>query len=83
MRVSRSGYYDWCHRGESARTQRDRELTQCIRRSHLGALTRANFSNALVIVAVSLIVGAIFGLLSGKLGGILARGDQGSEEETT
>ncbi len=49
----------------------------------IGALTGANFSNALVIVAVSLIVGAIFGLLSGKLGGILARGDQGSEEETT
>ena len=49
----------------------------------ISALTGANFSNALVIVAVSLIVGAIFGLLSGKLGGILARGDQGSEEETT
>jgi hypothetical protein len=49
----------------------------------MSALTGANFSNALVIVAVSLIVGAIFGLLSGKLGGILARGDQGSEEETT
>ncbi len=35
LRVSRSGYYDWCQRGESARSQRDRELTQCIRRLHL------------------------------------------------
>ncbi len=35
LRVSRSGYYDWCQRGERARSQRDRELTQCIRRLHL------------------------------------------------
>ena len=35
LRVSRSGYYDWCHRGESTRARRDRELTQCIRRLHL------------------------------------------------
>ena len=35
LRASRSGYYDWCQRGESARSQRDRELTQCIRRLHL------------------------------------------------
>jgi len=33
--VSRSGYYDWCQRGESARSKRDRELTQYIRRIHL------------------------------------------------
>ena len=35
LRVSRSGYYDWCQRGESARARRDRELTQCIHRVHL------------------------------------------------
>ena len=35
LRVSRSGYYDWCQRGESARSRRDRELTQYIRRLHL------------------------------------------------
>ncbi len=41
----------------------------------MGALTGANFSNALVVVAVSLVVGAIFGMVSGKLGGMLASGD--------
>lgn len=30
--VSRSGYYDWCKRPESARMKRDRELLQAIRR---------------------------------------------------
>lgn len=35
------------------------------------ALTGVNFNNALLVIAVSLIVGAIFGLLSGKLGGAL------------
>ena len=35
LRVSRSGYYDWCHRGESSRMGRDRELTRLIRRVHL------------------------------------------------
>jgi len=41
----------------------------------MSALTGVNFSNALVIITVSLIVGAIFGWLSGKLGGILTSGD--------
>ena len=36
-----------------------------------GALTGVNFSNALVVIAVSLVVGAGFGLASGKLGGVL------------
>lgn len=36
-----------------------------------GALTSVSFDNALLVIAVSLIVGAIFGLLSGKLGGAL------------
>ncbi len=39
------------------------------------ALTGANFSNALILIAVSLVVGALFGLASGKLGGVLASGD--------
>jgi len=38
-------------------------------------LTGANFSNALIIITASLIVGAFFGLASGKLGGMLAKGD--------
>lgn len=32
--VSRSGYYDWCVRGESRRSLRDRELLAHIRRVH-------------------------------------------------
>ena len=39
----------------------------------MSALTGANFGNALIILAVSLVVGALFGFLSGKLGGILAK----------
>lgn len=35
LRVSRSGYYEWCQRGESARQCRDRELTVLIRQLHL------------------------------------------------
>ena len=34
LRVSRSGYYEWCHRDESARQRRDRDLTRLIRRVH-------------------------------------------------
>jgi xanthine/uracil permease len=41
----------------------------------MGALTGVNFGNALIIIAVSLVVGAIFGLLSGKVGGMLTSGD--------
>jgi putative transposase len=33
--VSRSGYYEWFHRGESARAGRNRELTRLIRQVHL------------------------------------------------
>jgi hypothetical protein len=40
----------------------------------MGALTGANFSNALVIISVSLIVGALFGWLSGKGGEMLTKG---------
>lgn len=39
----------------------------------MSALTGANFSNALVIISVSLIVGAFFGLLSAKLGEMLTK----------
>lgn len=35
LRVSRSGYYDWCQRGESRRDLRDRQLLRAIRRVHL------------------------------------------------
>ena len=35
LRVSRSGYYDWCGRGESARQRRDRRLLRLIRGVHL------------------------------------------------
>ena len=35
LMVSRSGYYEWCHRGESARARRNRELTRLIRQVHL------------------------------------------------
>ena len=35
LKVSRSGYYEWRHRGESARAGRDRELTVLIRQVHL------------------------------------------------
>lgn len=39
----------------------------------MSALTSVSFNNALIVVAVSLIVGAIFGLLSGKLGNALTK----------
>ena len=35
LRVSRSGYYDWSQRAESARSRRNRELTLLIRQIHL------------------------------------------------
>ena len=35
LEVSRGGYYDWCTRAESQRSQRNRELTLMIRRVHL------------------------------------------------
>ena len=35
LRVSRSGYYDWCHRAESPRALRNRQLTMLIRQLHL------------------------------------------------
>jgi putative transposase len=35
LEVSRSGYYDWCSRAESARSRRNRELTMMIRQPHL------------------------------------------------
>jgi putative transposase len=35
LKVSRSGYYDWCQRGESLRQGRDRDLLRLIRRIHL------------------------------------------------
>lgn len=35
LHVSRSGYHDWCHRSESARERRDRDLRRLIRRVHL------------------------------------------------
>ena len=41
----------------------------------MGAITGANFNNALILIAVSLVVGALFGLLSGKVGGMLTSGD--------
>lgn len=39
----------------------------------MGALTSVSFDNALIVVAISLIVGAIFGLLSGRLGNALTK----------
>jgi putative transposase len=35
LRVSRSGYYDWSQRAESARSRRNRELRLLIRQIHL------------------------------------------------
>ena len=35
LMVSRSGYYEWCHRGESTKARRNRELTRLIRQVHL------------------------------------------------
>ena len=44
----------------------------------MSALTSVSFSNALIVVAISLAVGAIFGLLSGKLGDALTKKSQPS-----
>jgi hypothetical protein len=41
----------------------------------MGPLASANFTNALILVSVSLVVGALFGLGSGKLGGVLTSGE--------
>ena len=35
LHVSRSGFYDWLQRAESARSRRNRELTMLIRQIHL------------------------------------------------
>jgi len=35
LRVSRSGYYDWSHRGETARQRQDRELMPLVHQVHL------------------------------------------------
>lgn len=35
LKVSRSGYYDWCNRGESARMRRDRTLMPLVRQVYL------------------------------------------------
>ena len=35
LSVSRSGYYDWCNRDETARQRRDRELMPLVRQVHL------------------------------------------------
>ena len=34
-RVSRSGYYDWSHRGETARQRQDRELMPLVHQAPL------------------------------------------------
>ncbi len=39
----------------------------------MDALTSVSFNNALIVIVVSFAVGAIFGLLSGKLGGKLTK----------
>jgi hypothetical protein len=41
----------------------------------MGALTGINFGNALILIAISLAVGAGFGMASGKLSGMLASGE--------
>lgn len=41
----------------------------------MGALTSGSFSNPLIIVVVSLIVGAILGMVSGKIGAALTKGE--------
>lgn len=40
----------------------------------MNALTSGNFSNALIVIVVSLVIGAILGMISGKIGGALASG---------
>ncbi|MEQ1602123.1 MAG: DUF1097 domain-containing protein [Methylophilaceae bacterium] len=39
----------------------------------LASLTAASFANPLILVSFSLVLGAIFGLLSGKLSGVLSK----------
>ena len=41
----------------------------------MGSLTSPSFSNPLVIVAVSLVIGAILGMVSGKIGAALTSGE--------
>ncbi|MGH1537139.1 MAG: DUF1097 domain-containing protein [Gammaproteobacteria bacterium] len=41
----------------------------------MGALTSANFSNPLIVVGLSLVVGAILGMISGKVGAALTSGE--------
>ena len=38
----------------------------------MGALTSGGFDNALIVIGVSLIIGAILGMVSGKVGGAIA-----------
>ena len=38
-----------------------------------GSVTAANLSNPVIIVALSVVIGALFGLVSGKLAGVLSK----------
>lgn len=40
----------------------------------MGALTSGSFNNALIVIVVSLVVGAIIGIISGKVGDVLTSG---------
>ena len=40
----------------------------------MGALTAANFNNALIVIVISLVAGAIIGMISGKIGSALTSG---------
>jgi len=37
-------------------------------------VTAVGFNNPLIVVSVSIVIGAVFGLLSGKLAGVLGKG---------
>ncbi|MBT8123611.1 MAG: DUF1097 family protein, partial [Gammaproteobacteria bacterium] len=40
----------------------------------MAALTSGSFNNALIVIVVSLVVGAIIGIISGKVGDVLTSG---------
>jgi len=50
-------------------------LTQTPDKLSLDALFSASFSNALIAVAISMVIGALFGYASGKLAGALTKAE--------
>ena len=53
-------------------------LLQTPEKLSLGALTAVNLDNALIVVVISMVIGALFGYASGKLAGVMTKAEPSS-----